>query len=105
MVPDDVYHEYKIRYLESKQDRQRYEEMFDESNLTEDEMLIGINHKMSFISGLVKFNGFSYEEAEDYWNSMNYMENQAEIECQICMEKVDKGDGLVLKDCFHYFCK
>lgn len=31
--------------------------------------------------------------------------NTTEFECSICMSVCNAGDGIMLRDCFHYFCK
>ena len=31
--------------------------------------------------------------------------NQEEFECQICYLEVEKGEGIVLRNCLHQFCR
>lgn len=35
----------------------------------------------------------------------DYVENRIKFECQICLSIVKEGDGLVLKNCLHEYCK
>lgn len=37
--------------------------------------------------------------------NFDYVENHAKFDCAICLTEVDPGDGLMLKNCLHEFCK
>jgi hypothetical protein len=37
--------------------------------------------------------------------SSNLLENRKDFECSVCVCDVSAGDGVILKECFHMFCK
>ena len=47
---------------------------------------------------------------ENYHNILQAMDqkllpNQEEFECSVCYLEVDKGEGVMLRECLHNFCK
>ena len=37
--------------------------------------------------------------------SVNLVPNTEEFECPICFDDYEPGEGVVLRECFHTFCK
>ena len=37
--------------------------------------------------------------------SVNLVPNTDEFECPICFDDYEPGEGVVLRECFHTFCK
>lgn len=74
--------------------------------LSKEEMEYGWAHKLLFIDELVHRQGLSPKQAECHVEKLAVLETKATISCVICMDdEVAAGDGAVLKECFHMFCK
>ena len=43
--------------------------------------------------------------AMEAMESMNLVPNTDEFECPICFDDYEPGEGVVLRECFHTFCK
>lgn len=74
-------------------------------NLTPEERNSGWSHKVSQIDRLVR-NGMSSEAALQHIDNLPILENASLLACSTCLEpEIGIGDGVILKDCLHVFCK
>lgn len=74
--------------------------------LSKEEKEYGWAHKLLFINELVHRQGLSPKKAESHVEKLAILETKATISCSICMDdEIAAGDGAVLKECFHMFCK
>ncbi|CAL8103365.1 unnamed protein product [Orchesella dallaii] len=125
MVPDDVYAEYLSRIsndvLEEQEDDEhshlgaasieyqqarKGEITMDDLNLAAEGGESGWFHAASLVEELMQFDGMTSSEALKHVDSLPIIENRKPISCPICFEKdIPVGEGIILKDCFHQFCK
>ena len=50
-------------------------------------------------------NAAAAHAAMEAMESMNLVPNTDEFECPICFDDYEPGEGVVLRECFHTFCK
>lgn len=78
-----------------------------ELRISDEEKQFGWAHKASLVDHLVRFQGYpDPESACAQVDAMAIIETRSVTSCTICLnEEVAAGDGVVLKDCLHIFCK
>lgn len=79
----------------------------DLEGLPDEDKKSGWGHKATIIYELVQTRNFCQEDAEDYAEAkMPLLETRATVTCPICMDdEIPAGEGVVLKECLHIFCK
>ena len=70
---------------------------FIDNELNEDAKLADVESKL-------KEHQKTYRELIQL-DDFNYVANSEPFDCSICFMRIEKGDGIVLRDCLHTFCK
>lgn len=119
MVPEEVFANYlericnRIHEDDDDDDDDIHSDITDDEDrdqsrlgLTEEDKQYGWAHKLMTLDEIVKSKGCTRKKAEEDLEKLLIWETQAVISCSICMDdEVAPGQGVVIKECFHMFCK
>jgi hypothetical protein len=79
---------------------------FAELGLSPEELISGWGQIASAINELQKDENITFDQASSLQDLIPLWTTKIQSSCPICLDtKVEPGEGVILKSCFHVFCK